>query len=215
MAFFFRRQARLQRDFENFLGCLERCHDLFVEGYLAWLAEGPGPRLEEAVGRVHQAESDADDLRVGLIRSLYGEELLPDSRGDLHQVLEAADKVANRMEDVLFFVHLRNLSCPAVLQDDLRLLLRPVEQAVATLVAAIRALLAEPSRVREIVAAIDADESASDRFEQALVRRLFALELDLALKVLLDQLIHRIGQVADSAETASRRVDLAAIKRIL
>ena len=56
---------------------------IFREAFAAACEGGPRERLREIFGRLHQAESDADDIRRSTETQMYTEALFPESRGDI------------------------------------------------------------------------------------------------------------------------------------
>ena len=215
MALFFKKQARIEAGFENFLGCLERSLAAFVTGMLSYLEHGLGSSFEKSVEMAHRAESEADDQRVELERTLFSKELLPDSRGDLLLLLEVADKIANRTEDVMFSIAIRQIETPPALAEDIKVLVEWVEQCGCAALTAIRMLFKDPRGVREIVEEVDRMESECDRKGHMIVRRIYSMEVDLAQKLLLDRLVGEISNIADAAEATASRLDIIAIRRAL
>ncbi len=215
MSFFFRKQAHLEAGFESFLGCIERCLEVFLPGMLSYLEHGLGESFEKSVSLAHAAESEADDIRTDLERTLYKEELLPDSRGDLLGLLEACDRVANKTEDVLFSISIRRIEPPGELREDFQALLGKVEASVRTLLKGMRVFFVHPSEVRPFVEEVDRHESECDHIQHEILRKVYALDWHLSRKMQIDDLVKEIGAISDAAEGASRRLDITAIKRNL
>ena len=215
MAWFFKKQAKIESKFEGFLGCLQRCLEVFLPGMLSYLEHGRGESFEKSVELAHAAESEADDLRMDLERTLYKQELLPDSRGDLLKLLESCDKVANRIEDGMYSISMRKIELPEGLKGDFQDLLKPVEKSVLTLIKAVRVFFVEPCNVRQFVEEVDRHESECDQLQHRIIRKIHAMDIDLAWKMQVDGLVREIGSISDTAEAASRGLDIMAIKRTL
>jgi predicted phosphate transport protein (TIGR00153 family) len=212
---FLRKQAHIEQGFEAFLGCIQRCVEIFCTGMLSYLEHGPGESFDRASALVARAESEADTLRKDIERVLYKNELLPDSRGDLLNLLESCDKVANRIESVIRRVCLRQVQIPDEIKTHIKEMLVPVQTCVETLITAIRLLFPEPSRAKPAIDDVERLESECDKIQQATTRLIFRMDLDLARQLLLEQTINDIGSIADRAEDASHLLEIIAIKRAL
>jgi predicted phosphate transport protein (TIGR00153 family) len=212
---FFRKQARIEQSFEAFLGCVQRCVELWSTGLLSYLESGPNETFERSHELVSRAESEADKLRRQIERVLYENELMPDSRGDLLKLLESCDKVANRLESVIRNFCLRQPEIPEEIKPSLRELLVPIETCVETLLTAIRLLFTEPRKAKPAVDDVQRLEGECDRVQHDTIRAVYALDIDLARKIQLERTIHDIGSIADRAEATSAVLEIIAIKRTL
>lgn len=213
--FFFRKQARIEQGFESFLGCIQRSIELFSTGMLSYLEHGPGESFERCTALVDRAESEADKLRKQIEHELYANELLPDSRGDMLNLLESCDKIANRIESVIRSLCLRQVAIPDDLKGDIKEMLVPVQTSVETLLTAVRMLFTEPASVRPAIHDIERLETECDRIQHATIRTVYRSGLDLAHKMQLETTIHDIGSIADRAEAVSNVLQIVAIKRTL
>lgn len=212
---FFRKQARIERGFEEFLGCIQRCIEIFSTGMLSCLEHGPGESFERSAELVDRAESEADKLRKEIEQVLYANELLPDSRGDMLNLLESCDKIANRIESVIRNLCLRRVAVPDEIKGDLKEMLVPVQTAVETLLTAVRLLFTDPASARPAIHDVERLETECDRIQHDTVRTVYRMELDLAHKMQLEATIHDIGSIADRAEAVSNVLQIVAIKRTL
>jgi len=212
---FFRKQVRIEQGFEEFLGCIQRCVEIFCTGVLDYLEHGPGESFERATELVQRAESNADTLRKDIERMLYKNELLPDSRGDLLNLLEWLDKVANRLEAVVRNMCLRKVDVPIEIKGNLKEMLIPVQTCVETLLTAVRLLFSEPAKTKPAADDVDRLESECDRLQHATIRKIYDMDVDLAQKIQLERLVSDISSVADRAEDAASVLEIMAIKRTL
>lgn len=212
---FFRKQAHIEQGFEEFLGCIQRCVEIFCTGVLYYLEHGPGESFEKSTQLVQRAESKADTLRKEIERVLYKNELLPDSRGDLLSLLEWLDKVANRLESVIRSMNLRKVEVPDEIKGDIKSMLVPTETCVETLLTAVRLLFSEPSKSKPATDDVDRLETECDQLQHATIRKIYEMELTLAEKMQLETLINDISSIADRCEDAASAVEIMAIKRTL
>lgn len=212
---FFRKQAHIEQGFEEFLGCIQRCVEIFCTGVLDYLEHGPGESFEKSTQLVQRAESKADTLRKEIERVLYKNELLPDSRGDLLNLLEWLDKVANRLESVIRNMYLRKVEVPPELKGNIKSMLVPMQTCVETLLTAVRLLFSEPSKSKPATDDVDRLETECDRLQHTTIKHIYEMQLDLAHKMQLERLVYDVSSVADRCEDAAMAVEIMAIKRSL
>ncbi len=213
--FLFRKQARIEQGFEQFLGCIQRCIEIFDTAMLSYLEHGSGESFEKSRELVERAESSADEIRKDIERILYKHELLPDSRGDLLTLLELCDHVANRIESVIRGISMRQVKIPEVLHQPIKDMMVPSQSAVDTLMTAVRLLFVEPDKVRLAVDDVERLESECDQIQHATIRAIYKMDIDLAQQIQLERLINDLGTIADRAEDAAHSLEIIAIKRSL
>ncbi len=213
--FLFRKQARIEQGFEQFLGCIQRCIEIFDTAMLSYLEHGSGESFEKSRELVERAESSADEIRKDIERILYKHELLPDSRGDLLTLLELCDHVANRIESVIRGMSMRQVKIPEVLHQPIKDMMVPSQSAVDTLMTAVRLLFVEPDKVRLAVDDVERLESECDQIQHATIRAIYKMDIDLAQQIQLERLINDLGTIADRAEDAAHSLEIIAIKRSL
>ena len=162
---------------------------------------------------VHKLESVADDMRRDLERELLSGKLLPQSRADLLAVLEATDLVPNMAEDIVDLFTIQKIDVPAELRADVQKLLLKTLETCAAMTETLMSLLQDLERVRELRGEVDRLESECDRLERHLLHRVFSLDLDLARKLHLRDLVRCIAGMADQAESVADMAHWMALKR--
>jgi predicted phosphate transport protein (TIGR00153 family) len=212
---FFRKQVHIEQGFEEFLGCIQRCLEIFTTGLLSYLEHGPGESFERSRELVMRAESEADNLRREIERVLYKNELLPDSRSDLLNLLEFLDKVANRVEAVINNIYLRKVEVPDEVKANIKEMLTPTQTCVETLLTAVRLLFSEPRKSKPATDDVERLESECDKVEHATIRGIYEMDIDEAHKIQLERLVNDVGSIADRAENAAHILEIIAIKRTL
>lgn len=188
--------------------CLGLLKDVFpqcLDGSL-----GAQSQLENPV---HRFESVADDMRRALEKDLIAGRLLPDSRAEMLSLVEVIDHLPNRAESVVELFAVQNLQVPETLRPDVSELLAKALETFAAMTETVRTLLADVHRVPDLVADVDQLESQCDRIERQLMRRIFQLDMDLARKLHLRDLVRALAGIADKAENVSDMVQWIAARR--
>jgi hypothetical protein len=167
--------------------------------------------FEREVGAL---ESKADGLRRSIETMLYEGAFLPANRGDYVRLSELVDQVADAAESA---AHTLILAKPKVSDELKGEILRLVNSTVETyrlLMEAVNALNIDVDKALELSKAVEDAEEAADAVEYDVKGKLFESEtVTTYAKVIWNQVLTKIGDIADRAEDASDQVMLMAIKR--
>jgi predicted phosphate transport protein (TIGR00153 family) len=209
-----RTDKRLQEKLEAYLAqvmsSLGRLKEAFPRGL-----DGTFARQTALENPVHEMESVADDMRRDLELELYSGKLLPESRADMLTLVEAVDRISNVAESIVEFFSIQKLDVPAELHEDIHDLLLKSLETCAAMSETVRLLLDDLSKIRGCAEEVDQLESQCDTRERRLVRRLFELDLELARKLHVRDLVSCIASLADQAENVADMVERMAVKRRL
>lgn len=167
---------------------------------------------------VSEMESNADDLVRQIREVLLDGAFLPHIRSDVYRLVGAVDTIGNKAEGLarflvdqppmipdefkadLLVLYQHSLDCFAELRESLRDYFKPK--------GVLENLHAHVTRVSEL-------ESEVDVMESALSRRVFSSTLELSEKMHLEQLIHRVSEIADLSEDAADELEFAAMKSVV
>lgn len=213
----FKKEKQVRKLILSHLSEVQEC--LFESrGVLEEYVSGHDDAARDRANKVIQIESRADTLEREIREVLLQGAFLPHIRSDVYRLVEAVDAIAGKAEDVARFImdqsplipdefqqpllEIYNLSldCFMELRKALRNYFKPKGQ--------LEALHEHVNRVCEI-------ETQADSKESTLARAIFATSLGLAEKVHVEQLITRIGDIADLSEDASDELEFAAMKSVV
>ncbi len=181
-------------------------------------ASGDTSGIDDSMQRVTALESQADALVREIRELLYSGAYLPTIRGDLHRLMTATDKIANRAQDCLEFVTYERPQGIDGHADALRALLDRTSTCFEQFQLAVRAFFkpkGELKELRERVHKVGELESEIDDDERALLKSIFDSELDLAGKQHLARLVTRIVRISDQIENAADVLELLSLKSII
>lgn len=213
MAFFWKKQENIDKMLGHYFDQCDKCLKLFEKALLTYMDSGQGEAFEAAVNKTHEAESSADDLRREIVFTLYGKALLPESRGDLLQVLEAFDKLPGMAETILFVIRCQQIVFPDELIPLYKQLVKINLQAYYLTRKAVDALLNNPRVTLHATKEVDDKESESDRLEREIMCDIFSSDMDMGTKMMFKELVLLIGNIADRAENTADLIAIVAIKR--
>ena len=137
----------------------------------------------------------------------------PESRGDILGLLEAVDRVPNHTESSVRMVLQQHITIPAELSADVLALVDACARCAEALIEGVNLLFKNFLAATVSVGQVDELESQADRLEGQLIDRIFSSDLDPLSKILLRDLVQRLGGVADRAESAADRIRIIVAKR--
>lgn len=181
-----------------------------LEAYLSQQFDRIGELAEE----VRRLEHEADVVRRQVENIMYGGAFLPNFRGDLLGIIEAADKVANKAEYVADVLEIEKPYIPLSLHTDIRRLLDMSVETYNALKMSINYLFEDLDRVVDYVKKTEEREHDVDGIERGLLRQIFAIpDISHGQKMHLKDLVRSIADIADRAEDCSDRVQIVSLKR--
>jgi len=158
-------------------------------------------------------EHDADALRREIENRLYTQNLIPDFRGDVLQLVENLDKVINEFDDVAHGFYLEQPDIPSVYHDDLKELVNQVCECAENLAFASRAFFKDFTSVRNYAQKVYFLEHETDKTTAKLLDAVFASDLELAHKLQLRTFLREVSDIADLAEDCIDQLLIYVIKR--
>ncbi|AHL23529.1 MULTISPECIES: TIGR00153 family protein [Thermococcus] len=187
-----------------------KAFEKLIEAYLNGDFEG-AKELEE---RVTLLESEADKLRRSIELMLYEGAFLPASRGDYVRLSELIDQVADAAESAAHTLILAKPKVPEELREEIMALVREAVKTYEKLMEAVKALNEDVDRALELAKETEDLEENADKVEYKLKAMVFESEtITTYAKLIWNQAITKVGDIADRAEDASDQVMLMAIKR--
>jgi len=181
-----------------------------MEAYL----EGDLEKAKAFEREVSELESKADSLRRSIETMLYEGAFLPANRGDYVRLSELVDQVADAAESASHTLILAKPRVPGELKGEI---LRLVDAAVETyslLVKAVNALNEDVDEAISLSKAVEDSEELADKVEYEVKGKVFESEtITTYAKIVWNQILTKVGDIADRAEDASDQVMLMGIKR--
>jgi predicted phosphate transport protein (TIGR00153 family) len=169
--------------------------------------------LRIAVG---DAENAADISLRAMIDSLSDGSYLPSTREDLISIATSCDKIANKCEDVSKLIVLFKLNLPTQFANDIKEIFSITEQQFAKLEGAIDMLFSNMNALQKNHAVLDeirALETKVDVIEYSVSQRIFDMDIELAAKMQLFDLIDLFCDISDVIENIADKIQIMLIAR--
>ncbi len=211
MFFFGKKESEIIKSFMKHLDAVEETLESFREFMDAYL-DGRED-FEDLAMKTINAESAADRLRRETETMMYSGAFLPNFRGDLLGLIEAVDVIADRAETVARLVNLQRTDFPEDIRGDIRKQVGVSIKAYKALKRAIRTMFEDVDEAAECVVETEKLEHQEDEIEWQLIKKLFSLDVERAVKLEVREVIGLIGDIADLSEDASDRVEIILLKR--
>lgn len=160
-------------------------------------------------------EHQADTLRRDIEAQLYVQTLIPESRGDVLEMLEGMDGIINFIKSTTIELSIEKPDIPKKIKPEFFELTEPVVKTIDELVSAVRAYFYDVNSVKNYLNKVKLYEKEADKLSEKILRELFAMNISLSRKNQLRYFITHIDDLADKAEDVSDRLAIASIKRIM
>lgn len=185
----------------------------FKDAFEIYLKEKRSPNYRRVSKKIKIVEAEADDLRREIESRLYRQNLIPDLRADVLQIVENIDKVINEFDEVAHKFYIEQPDIPQEFSEKFRLLVKQVSECAENMSIASRAFFRDFVTVRDYSKKVYFLEHESDKTWSALKQEVFDSSLELAHKIQLSSLIGEVADVADKAEDCVDALLIFAIKR--
>ena len=209
----FHKQEKVEAMLRRYFAQCDACYDAFKNAFDIYFNDGLGDAYAAAVKSTHAQEAKADDIRRDIELTLYGKALLPESRGDVLDLLEAFDGLPNIAETVVFVLDSQRIVMPEPLRAKFRELVDLNLRSYDLCRKAVDQLVDNPKVILHTTQEIDHAESASDHVERDLIYEIFAMDLDNGMKLILKEAVILVGEISDRAQNVGDRLGIISIKR--
>ena len=210
-----KKKLDIGRQFDVFLDKVSEAGLLFKTGVDAYLSDNIDS-FEKKIDDIIETEHDGDALRRDLEETLYVQTLIPESRGDVLELLENMDALLDRFKGALWKFNIERPEMNTEFHDDFRELTRIVVEAVEAIVRSSRAFFKDISSVADHLHKVPYWESQSDKIASKIQQTIFRRrDLSLSEKLQLRDFVKHIDKIADRAEDVSDKLRIYVIKRSL
>jgi uncharacterized protein len=210
-----KRKLEIGKRIDDFLDNVSESGLLFklgVDSYLKANVESFEKKLED----ITHTENQGDSLRRSLEQQLYMQTLIPESRGDVLELLENMDALLDRFKGAMWRFEIEYPAIPIVMHNDFKELVSCVVDSVEAMVRSARAFFKEIAAVSDHMHKVSYWEKQSDKVSTRLQRNIFRnKELELSHKLQLRDFVIHIDQIADQAEDVADQLSIYVIKRSL
>jgi predicted phosphate transport protein (TIGR00153 family) len=213
--FWDRKEQQVKELMREHLEKVKECLDLF-EATIALYLDGKEEEANRSSYNVHTKEHEADECRREILAKLSEGAFLPFFREDYIAIVELVDKIANRAKTVTQTMIIEGPKMPEELHEDIRTLTNKSVITLEPLVKLFDVPLLDKPKSLALIQEISNREQAADSVEFKLLKRLFKeIDIPLAEKIIIGNLMTLIAEVADAVENVGDRIQILISKQAI
>jgi len=210
-----KKKIGIEKQIDDFLDKVSESGLLFKEGAEAYL-KGNMEIFSKRIKQISDTEHMGDSLRRGLEERLYRQTLIPESRGDVLELLESMDALLDQFKGALWRFDIEYPEICSEFIDDFMELAAKVVESVESMVLSARAFFKDIDTVADHMHKVSFWEKQSDIISTRLQRSIFKREdLRLSHRMQLRDFVRQVDEIADCAEDVADRLSIYVIKRSL
>jgi len=205
----------IEKQVDEFLDRVSEAGLLCKNGMDAYL-KGNAEAFAMSLASIRESEHQGDKLRRTIEQELYRKTLIPESRGDVMELMEDMDALLDRFTGLIWQFEIEKPEICSEFHDDFRELLRYSVEAVESNVLSCRAFFTDIQAVSNHLHKVSFWEKESDKVSTRLQKAIFAREdLRLSHRMHLRFFAKQVDRIADEAEDVADRLNIYVIKRML
>ena len=209
----FSQAKSLENKIDNFHDKIIDAAMSFKKAIRIYLNEGKNENYKKMNKQVKQIEHDADGLRREIENNLYQQNLIPDLRADVLNLVENLDKVINKFDEVTYRFYIEHPDIPSEYNMPMLELCDQVCDCCENMAIASRSFFRDISTVRDYSQKVYFIEHETDLTSGHMKEAVFNSDIELARKLQLSALITEIADIADIAEDCVDELLIFTIKR--
>lgn len=211
----FKRRPGIETHIGEFLNKVSEA-GLIFKGAIVDYLKGDLDRFVIDRDRLHETEHQGDVLRREIERLLYEKTLVPESRGDVLELIENMDSLLDLYKATMWKLDIEQPQIWDEFHEDFKELLTYGVEAVEETVCACRAFFRNIDKASAHMEQVISWEKKSDVVSTRLQRAIFShKELRLSHKRQLRDFVRFMERIADEAEDVVDRLSIYIIKRAL
>ncbi len=211
--FLFNKENRVEKLIFQYLDSFHLVLDHFSRALATCITHNKCEEFDFLMDQTHKYESKADDVIDEVNNLMFSKALIPDSRGDIMNMLISLDKIPHLVERALFIIRYEGLIIPDLFRADIENLIRISLESCEMLSKQVELFIKNKPGTREVMGTIDTNESRCDHIERKVISQLFNSEIDPFLKLQFKELVLVIGDISDQADRVSKLVNILTLKR--
>ena len=210
-----KRRIGIENQVDEFLDLVSESGLIFKLAIAAYL-RGDIDAFLKKIEQISTAEHKGDSLTHTLEERLYVQTLIPDSRGDVLELLENLDSLLDNFKGALWQFEIERPDIWPEFHDAFNELVGYVVESVEAVVLSSRAFFKNIAAVSDHMHKVSYWETESDKVASDLQRAIFKREeMRMSHRLQLRDFAKRVDNIADVSEDVADRLAIYVIKRSL
>ena len=210
-----KKKMGIEKQVDDFLNQISEAGLLFKTGVDIYLKGKKDAFLKKA-GEIAEVEHRGDSLRRSIEEQLYLKTLIPESRGDVLELLENMDALLDRFKGAIWRFEIERIEIDSKFHDDFKDLVNYVVEASEAIVRSARAFFKNTGAVSDHMHKVSFWETEADKVSTRLQRKIFRQEdMRLSHRMQLRDFVRHVDKIADRSEDVADKLSIFVIKRSL
>ena len=210
-----KKKIGIENQVDEFLDLVSESGLIFQAAIAAYLKRDTDAFLKK-IEQISKAEHRGDSLTRTLEERLYLQTLIPDSRGDVLELLESMDSLLDQFKGGLWQFEIERPEIWPEFHDAFNELVGYVVESVEAVVLSARAFFKNIAAVADHMHKVSYWETESDKVASNLQRAIFKREdMRMSHRLQIRDFVRRIDNIADESEDVADRLAIYVIKRSL
>ena len=210
-----KKKMGIEQQVDDFLNQISEAGLLFKTGVDIYLKGKKDAFLKKA-DEIAEVEHRGDALRRSIEEQLYLKTLIPESRGDVLDLLENMDALLDRFKGAIWRFEIERIEIDPKFHDDFKELVNFVVEASEAIVRSARAFFKNTKAVADHMHKVSFWETEADKVSTRLQRKIFRREdMRLSHRMQLREFVRHVDKIADRAEDVADKLNIFVIKRSL
>lgn len=210
-----RRASGLEKQMDSFIDTVSEAGLVFQRGLNSYI-DSDMAEFENKLKEITEYEKAGANLRRLIMENLFTKTLIPESRGDVAELLANMDKLLNKFKGAMWRFDIEQPEIDSDFHGDFKELIAACREAVESLNLSVRAFFKNISAVGDHLHKVHYWESECDKIAARLQRSIFRKEgMRLSHRMMLKDLSKHLDRMADVAEDVADQLNIYVIKRSL
>ena len=210
-----KKKIGIEKQVDDFLNQISEAGLLFKTGVDIYLKGKKDAFLKKA-DEIAEVEHRGDALKRSIEEQLYLKTLIPESRGDVLDLLENMDALLDRFKGASWRFEIERIEIDPKFHDDFKELVNYVVEASEAIVRSVRAFFKNTGTVSDHMHKVSFWETEADKVSTRLQRKIFRQEdMRLSHRMQLREFVRHVDKIADRAEDVADKLNIFVIKRSL
>ena len=214
MALLFRNTNQLINELDRFISVVDDSVIVFKEGVLNYL-NNDFEQFQSNLQLITTLEDRADEIKRSIEANLYKNSLIPEYRGDVLNLIDKIDDLADTSKENLYQFDVEVPKIPLEMKDDYIQLTEASLLSVKEVLPAVRGFFHQSEELKERINKVYFYEKEVDKIAYRLKRKLFKdiKMLKFSEKIHLRYFALHIQQISDIAKKVADIVNILIMKR--
>ncbi len=200
--------ARIESNFEDLMEKVGDCMSCSFQAMLSYLDEGETDKVRKLNNNVQTSETEADSIRREIVNDIISGSLMPNTRIDMLNLIEAIDDIADHTEDMLDEIIFLHLDFCCLNEKKLQEMTELIEDQYEKMTRGVGVLFEDMTRAIVYAGELEEIESKVDSIEEEITRAVGRTEnISAGEKMAHRSLIKNVSDTADIIENVGDNME--------